>query len=97
MNLLPGTYITSTTAGVIGTLGKPIRVFSAHLKSGAAASTVSFLNGKTATGTSAFQIDGIASEGVTLNWAGGIRFGSGCYFVGDANVGYLTVTYTEEF
>lgn len=97
MNLLPGTYTTSTTAGVIGTSGHPIRIYSVHLKSGGSASTAIFISGKTAVGTSAFQVDGIANEGVTLNWAGGIRLNNGCYYAGDGNLGYLTVTYSEEF
>lgn len=95
MNLVPGsTRLTSD--GAVGTSGKPIRVFTAHLVSGGTASTTILRNG-TGTGDTAYaQIDGTSSEGVTVSFAGGLRFPSGCYMDTDANISYCTFVYTEE-
>lgn len=96
MNLVPGS-IRLTVDGLVGTSGKPIRVFSIHLVSGGTASTTTFRNG-TGTGDDAyFQLDGTASKGVTANFAGGLRFPAGCYMDTDANISYAVITYTEEF
>ena len=96
MNLVPGT-IRYTGDSAVGTSGKPIRVFSIHLVSGASASTTTLKNG-TGTGDTAWvQVDGLANAGVTLNFAGGVRFPLGCYLDADANISFATVTFTEEF
>jgi len=96
MNLLPGTQrITADIA--VGTSGKPIRVFAVHLVSGASDSTLIFLNGTSTANTTYCQVDGVANEGVTLNFAGGMRFPAGCFADVDANINYATVVYTEEF
>ena len=96
MNLVPG--VQRVTADIaVGTSGKPIRVFSVHLISGATASTLLLKNG-TGTGDTAYaQVDGIASAGSTLNFNGGLRFPNGCYADVDANISYATICYTEEF
>ena len=95
MNMVPG-VTRLTEDGLVGSSGVPIRVFSIHLVSGATASTTSFNNG-TAVGDTAYaQVDGIASKGVTLSFAGGLRFPAGCYMNTDANISYCTIVYTEE-
>ena len=96
MNLLPGVQLVTADTS-IGTNGKPIRVFAIHLVSGAADSTATLYNGTSASGTAYCQVDGAANEGVTLNFAGGMRFPSGCYFDVDGNISYASVIYTEEF
>lgn len=96
MNLLPGVQVVTADTSV-GTLGKPIRIFAIHLVSGAADSTATLYNGTSSGGTAYCQVDGVANEGVTLNFAGGMRFGSGCYFDVDANISYASCVYTEEF
>ena len=95
MNLVPGT-LRLAADGLVGTSGKPIRVFSVHLVSGATASTTSFKNGTSTGGTAYLQVDGVISKGVTLNIAGGMRFPAGCYMDTDANISYCTIVYTEE-
>lgn len=98
MNLLPGTVNTTlTTDTVIGNSGKPTRIFSATLKSGTSASTVILKNGTTSSGTAYAQIDGIAGQCVIANWAGGLRFPNGLFADTDANISYLTVSFSEEF
>lgn len=96
MNLVPGTQrVTADIA--IGTSGKPIRVFCVNLISTTTASTITFYNGISAAGTAFEQIDGIASQSLTKNYAGGLRFPSGCFVDVDANISYMTVVYSEEF
>lgn len=96
MNLVPGT-IRLTADGLVGTSGKPIRVFSIHLASGGTLSTTTFRNGTSTAGTAWFQADGLANAGSTYNFAGGLSFPAGCYMDTDANISYCTITYTEEF
>ena len=96
MNLVPGN--TRLTAdGLVGTSGKPIRIFNIHLVSGSTASTTTFRDGTSASGTAYFQADGLSSKGANFNFAGGLRFPSGCYMDTDANISYCVITYTEEF
>lgn len=97
MNLLPGVQIVTADAA-IGTSGKPVRVFAIHLVSGSGGdSTATLYNGTSASGTAYCQVDGVASEGVTLNFAGGMRFPNGCYMDVDSNISYSSVVFTEEF
>ena len=96
MNLVIGN--TRLTAdGLVGTSGKPIRVYWVHLVSGATASTTTLKNGTGTGGTAYCQVDGVASSGVLLNFAGGMRFPDGCYMDTDANISYAVIGYTEEF
>jgi hypothetical protein len=99
MNLLPGTqqYVGDNELAV-GTSGKPIRVFSVELISGATASTIQLFNGTTDTAANLYaQVDGIANQSVVINYAGGKRFPNGCFLDTDTNTAYATVVYTEEF
>ena len=96
MNLVIGnTRITADK--VVGTSGKPIRVYWVHLISGASASTLILKNGTSTGGTAYIQVDGSATSGVLLNFAGGCRFPDGCFADVDANISYAMVGYTEEF
>ena len=95
MNLLPGTQrVTADLA--VGTSGKPIRVFCVHLISGGTASTLTLYNGTSASGTAYIQVDGVASQGVTINFSGGMLFPAGCFADVDANISYAMVTFSLE-
>lgn len=96
MNLVPGVQRVTADA-VIGQSGKPKRIFFIHLVSLAGASTCIIRNGTSAASTAFVQIDGIASQGVTLNFAGGFRFPDGAFFDADGNISYAVISYTEEF
>jgi len=96
MNLVPG-VVRLTADGLVGTSGMPIRIFSIHLVSGATASTTTFRDGTTSSDTAHIQVDGIASQGVTIGFNGGVRFPNGCFMDTDANISYSTIVYTEEF
>ena len=104
MNLLPGVQrVTGDVAIGITTVNPatgavpPVRVYSVHLVSGATASTCTLKNGTTTSGDVYVQIDGIASQGQTLNFAGGLRFPAGCFFDADANISSAVVTFVQEF
>lgn len=96
MNLVPG-VVRLTADGLVGSSGKPIRVFVIHLVSGGTLSTTTFKNGADASGTTWFQADGVASSGQTWNFAGGFRFPAGCFMDTDANISYATISFTEEY
>lgn len=95
MNLVPGS-LRLAADGLVGTSGKPIRIFCIHLVSGATLSTTTFKNGTTTGGTAYIQADGIANQAVTLNFAGGLLFPAGCYMDTDANISYCLIVYTQE-
>ena len=99
MNLLPGTQqIVGDGDIAIGTSGKPVRIFSVELISGGTASTVILHNGVAIVSNDNYgQVDGIASQSVIVNYAGGKRFPAGCFLQTDANTAFVTVVYTEEF
>jgi len=96
MNLVPGTQLI-TEDGVLGTSGKPIRVFSVHLISGATASELTLRNGTLVSSTIYAQETGTADTGATFNYNGGVRFPAGCFVDVDANATSALFVYTEEF
>lgn len=98
MNLLPGSQ-RRTSDGVVGTSGKPIRLFCVSLVSDSGgATTVSLLNGTTANGTQfGLASTSAASSGSVTNFAGGLRFPDGLFVDVGSNIGSATFVYTEEF
>ena len=98
MNLLPGTQqIVGDGDIAIGQSGKPVRVFSIELISGATASTVLTFNGIAIVAANQYgQVDGLASKSVVINYAGGRRFPAGCFLQTDANSAFTIVTFTQE-
>jgi hypothetical protein len=98
MNLLPGTQqFAGNNPLALGVSGLPVRVYSVELISGATASTIKLFNGVDTTAATQYgQVDGIASQSVLVNYAGGKRFPAGCYIGTDANNAYTTVVFTTE-
>lgn len=94
MNLTPGQQRVTADA-VVGGSGVPARVFCVTLVSGGTASTLVLRNGTSASGTAFEQIDGIASQSVTKNYAGGLFFPLGCFADADANISYATVIFDK--
>ena len=92
---VPGN-VTLSSDNVVGTSGKPIRVFHIHLVSGGTLSTTIFKNGTTTGGTAYLQADGVANKGSDLDFHYGVRFPNGCFMDTDANISYCTISYTEE-
>lgn len=83
-----GGIISRTDDGVLGTSGKPIRVYGASVDSGAGgAAVVHFHNGTSASGNLVFTATGAASKAILVADipAQGILFDGGCYVNVDAN------------
>lgn len=95
MNLTPGTVRVTADAAVL-TSGSAVRVFSVNLVSGGSASTLTLKNGTSTSGTAFEQIDGIASQSVTKNYAGGLLFPAGCFADADANISFATLVCSKE-
>lgn len=75
---MPGTQ-TVTADGVIGVSGVAVRVFSAHVVSGAQAANVKLYNGTSATGDYT-ELIGTANEGKEVVFGEhGTYFPAGCY------------------
>lgn len=101
MNLVPGVQRVTTdiSVGPVGTANvpRPIRLFSVSLVSGASASTLTLRDGTSTAANANEQVDGVASQSVTKNYAGGLRFPNGLFADVDANISYATFSFTEEY
>lgn len=97
MNLMPGSQrITADSA--IGPSGKPIRLYSVSLISGAGGGSVlSLLDGTSASGTQYVSITGTANTGLVTNFAGGLRFPDGLFADVDSNISSATFVFDNEF
>ena len=93
---MPGIQVFTTTDGVVGTSGKPIRVFDIILISGGTASQVIMRNGTTTGGTPYIQLDGTISKMTTFSSNNGILFKDGCFADVDANTAELIVSFWQE-
>lgn len=87
-----------TADGVVGTSGKPIRVYSIHVISGAGGgAVVNLRSGTTVSSTIRIVATGTASQGVTFNYGNeGQLFEAGCYCDVDANTTSVLVSFTKE-
>ena len=97
MNLTPGSQ-RFTADGALARSGRSTVVYSVHLSSASGtAATVVLKNGTSTSGTAYAQVDGVASKGVTDNFAGGLYFPDGCYVDVTFNSGdYVTIVGTNE-
>ncbi len=94
MNLVIGQE-RLTADGQVGPAGAT-RIYWVHLVSGGTGSTTTLKNGTTTGGTAIVQVDGVANQGVTINFAGGCRFPDGCFMDTDANITYATFGVSRE-
>lgn len=86
-----------TTDGVIGTSGKPVRVYMFIVHSGASAGDVVVYNGTSASGTEYDLLSGSANVSVRISYPGGLLFPAGCYLnIDDSNTAYVTAIYEQE-
>lgn len=95
MNVEPGIQRV-TVDSAIGVAGQPVRVHCVTLVSTATASTLILRNGISASSTANEQVDGVISQAVTKNYAGGLLFPNGCFADADANISYATFIFTTE-
>ena len=94
----PSGTVRVTADGVVGTSGKPIRLWTVSLISGAGGASTLILRNGTVVGDTAYeQIDGsAASKATTKTYEGGLLFPAGLYADVDANVGYATFAISVE-
>lgn len=84
-----------TSDGVVGTSGKPIRVYSLTTTCGTAG-TVTLRNGAEVTDTAYFAHLGTANLSKTQNFEGGLRFPDGCYADLSTNVSGAVIEFVKE-
>lgn len=97
MNVLPGVArITTNTAAHITPSNTPIRVFGVHLVSIPTSTTLTMRNGAVVGATAYAQIDGAASQAVTVNFNGGLLFPDGVYCSTDVNLSWVNIIYSTE-
>lgn len=92
----PGRQQFTTTDGIVGKGGRPVRVYGWYLLSGGTAATVSLRDGQTVEGTVQVQIDGTISKGTNYSDPQGLLFPNGCFVDVDANTVNFTISYVEE-
>ena len=85
-NITANTAITPTTA--------PTWLFTVHLVSGATSSVLTLKNNGSS-GTSYASIQGVANQGITVSFEGGLFFPKGLYATVDANISYATFSYIQ--
>jgi len=84
--------------GVVGSSGKPIRVFSMHILSGGGgAAVVSLRSGTAVSGTIRITETGTISTGKTFTYGKyGYLFEAGCYCDVDANTTSVLIEFEQE-
>jgi hypothetical protein len=83
-----------TASGQVGKAGTPITVYAQHLISTSTAS-LSTLNNGGSGGTAYIEETGTVSKGVTFNYSEGFYFPGGCYFVADANLVSVLISFDQ--
>lgn len=83
--------------GVVGTSGKPVRVFTIHILSGGGGAAVVALRAGTAVGgTIQVQETGTVSTGKTFDYGmHGFYFPTGCFVDVDTNTTSVLVSYSQ--
>ena len=94
-NIAPGSQrLTGDSA--VGPSGTPIRLHSIHMVSDATAATVTLRNGTSTSGAAYLQVDGLSSDGVTINISGGLRFPNGLFLDDDGNMNWAMCVFSTE-
>lgn len=92
-----GSQAFTTSDVVIGTSGKPTRVFAINFVSGGTAGVILLRNGTSASGTAFIREDGVISSGKTVQYGQtGIFFPAGCFLDVDTNVTVGVISYAQE-
>lgn len=97
MNLKPGSQAVNTTAILVGTSGKPMRVYTITMISDGTAGVLKLYEGTSTGGTLKLQLDGTINKQVSFDSAMGIRFTSGCWMETDAHCVAGVITFSQEF
>lgn len=85
-----------TASGVLGTSGKPIRVYSMNLISSGTASVIQLKSGTASGGAIWIQETGTISTGKTFDYGyHGQYFPSGCFVTVDGNIVSAEISYSQ--
>lgn len=89
--------IVSGTDAVVGTSGKPTRVFALNFLSDGTAGVVILRNGTSTGGTVYVTENGVVSSGKTVAYGpNGVNFPGGCFLDVDSHVTAGVVVYSQE-
>lgn len=89
--------IASGTSAVVGTSGKPIRVFCVNFVSDGTAGSFILRNGTSSGGTAFITENGTVSSGKTISYGQtGILFPAGCFCSVDSHVTAGVVSFAQE-
>ena len=89
--------VSKTADSVIGTSGKPIRLFAVNMLSGATAGQLVLRNGTVAGAAIWVREVGTANTGKTVTYGThGILFDAGCFYDDDTNFTGVTFQFAEE-
>ena len=89
--------LVSGTSAVIGTSGKPTRVFCVNYTSDGTAGVLILRNGTSSGGTAYVTENGTVSSGKTIIYGtAGVLFPAGCYASLDAHCTGGVITYSQE-
>lgn len=92
-----GSQAFTTASVVIGTSGKPTRVFAINFVSGGTAGVINLRNGTSGSATSFIQENGVISSGKTVPYGTtGVLFPAGCFLSVDANITAGVVSFSQE-
>jgi hypothetical protein len=89
-----GVEVKTTTAAILAS-GVPVRVFSATWMCGTAGNLI-LRDGTTNQSQALVNELGTANSSKTVNFEGGLRFASGCYFDKTANVTTAAISFVRE-
>lgn len=91
-----GDQLVLTVSGVLGTSGKPIRVYNINLISTGTASVIQLKSGTASGGTIWIQETGTISTGKTFDYGvHGHYFPSGCFVTVDGNIVSAEISYSQ--
>lgn len=96
MSIFQSGSVYKTADSVIGTSGKPIRIYNIAWLSGTTAGYVNLYNGTGTSGNLYYKLDGTASKTKVENFTNGLWFPSGCFLDVDANVTSVVIDYGQE-
>ena len=89
--------VSVTANSVIGTSGRPIRIFAVNMLSTGTAGELILRNGPAITDTIWVREQGVIDTGNTVDYGKeGILFPAGCYYEDDGNFTAVTIQYAEE-
>jgi len=95
MQFNSGTTLVTADSSV-GVSGKPFRLFSYSMLSGATAGVVQLRNGTSTSGVIQKQIDGVISKSVDGEFVNGLLFPLGLFVDVDANVASISINGSSE-